>query len=102
MRSGASSLRDVSPGDPQVDVMIYGVLGSLFLAGALAWFLMRPVASTFRRFGLSMVAALGGFLWAMVLTYLVRELVAPAALLALAVVALGAVAYFSRRARAPA
>ncbi len=101
-RSGAASIKEVSPDDPQVNVMVYGVMISLSLAFALAWILMRPVASSFRRFGLSMVAALGGFLFAMILTFVARQAIGAAALLALALIAFGATGLLMRRARAAA
>ena len=101
-RSGATTIKDVSPDDPQVNVMVYGVMISLSLAFALAWILMRPVASSFRRFGLSMVAALGGFLFAMIFTFVARQAVGATALLALAILAAGVTWLLMRRARAAA
>jgi hypothetical protein len=102
IRSGAATIKDVSPDDPQVNVMVYGVMLSLSLAFALAWILMRPVASSFRRFGLSMVAALGGFLLAMISTFVTRQAIGATALLGLALVALGTAWILMRRARAAA
>lgn len=101
-RSGATTIKDVSPDDPQVNVIVYGVMISLSMAFALAWILMRPVASSFRRFGLAMVAALGGFLFAMIFTFVARQAIGPVALLGLALVAFGACWLLARRARAAA
>lgn len=98
--SGASALSDVQPDDPQVNVMIYGVMISLFAAGALAWTLMRPIASSYRRFGLSMVSLLGGFLIAAIATFLVRQLLGEPALGGLVIAGLAVTAMFIRRARA--
>ena len=101
-RSGAASIKDVSPDDPQVNIMVYGVMISLSLAFALAWHLMRPVASSFRRFGLSMVSSLGGFLLAMIFTLVARQAIGAGALLGLAALALGVAGHLARRARAAA
>lgn len=100
--SGASALSDVKPDDPQVNVMIYGLMISLLAAGALAWALMGPIASSYRRFGLSMVSLLGGFLIAAVATFLARQVIGEAALGGLVIVASGVTALLIRRARAAA
>lgn len=100
--SGASSLNDVKPDDPQVNMMVYGLMVSLLASGALAWTLMRPIASSYRRFGLSMVSLLGGFLIAAVATFLTRQLIGETALGGLVVAALVVMALLIRRARAAA
>lgn len=100
--SCANELTDVKPGDPQVNVMVYGLMLSLLAAGALAWTLMRPIASSYRRFGLSMMSLLGGFLIAAIATFLARQLLGEAALGALAVVAAAVTVLLARRARAAA
>ena len=99
-QSGALTIKDVQPDDPQVNVMVYGVMFSLTVAFLLAWVLMRPVASSFRRLGLSMVAVLGGFLIAMLSTFLVRQLAGAMSLLVLAAVAALGAWHLARRARA--
>jgi hypothetical protein len=71
--SGIDTVEGLSPNAAQVNVITYGVPAVLAATGALAWWLMRPIASTYRRFGLSMVAVLGGFVLGMVVTTLVRE-----------------------------
>ena len=97
--SGASTIAQVRPDDPQVDVIIYGLMAAVAVAGTVAWWLMQPVASTFRRFGLSMVGALGGFVIGAVLTTLAREIAGPTALLILAALSALAAVMLARRAR---
>ncbi len=95
-----TSLKDVSPDDPQVNVIVFGVVLALAAAAGTAWVLMSPVRQSFRRFGLSVVAAFGGFVLAAVLTTILRETAGLAGLLGLAVVGAGGVWHFSRKARA--
>lgn len=101
-RRAVTTLKDVSPNDPQVNVIVFGVVLALAAAAGTAWVLMSPVRQSFRRFGLSVVAAFGGFLVAAVLTTVLRETAGLVGLLALAVIGAGGVWYFSRKARAAA
>ena len=38
-------------------ILLFGTLGGLLLAGVVAWRLLRPIQSTYRRGGLAMVSA---------------------------------------------
>ena len=40
-------------------LLLFGTLGGLLLAGVVAWRLLRPLESTYRRGGLAMVCAFG-------------------------------------------
>lgn len=75
MASGIDRLEQLAPDAAQVNVITYGIPFTFACTGALAWWLMRPITSTYRRFGLTMVAVLGGFVAGAIVTALVRELV---------------------------
>jgi hypothetical protein len=75
MASGIDSVEALAPNAAQVNVITYGTVGTMLVTGLFAWWLMRPIESTYRRFGLSMVAVLGGFVVGAVATALVRETV---------------------------
>lgn len=85
-----------------VNLLIYGTVSGVFLAAATAWFLMGAIESNYRRGGLAMVSAFGGFLLSVLLTMLVRGLLGELALVGLAGVAILVAAFFARRARAAA
>lgn len=74
MASGVDTVEALSPDAAQVNVITYGLPVVFACTGFLAWWLMRPIASTYRRFGLTMVAVLGGFVVGAIVTALVREL----------------------------
>jgi hypothetical protein len=74
MASGIDTVEALSPDAAQVNVITYGLPVVFACTGFLAWWLMRPIASTYRRFGLTMVAVLGGFVVGAIVTALVREL----------------------------
>ncbi len=99
LASGISTPEALSPDAAQVNTMIYGIMVTLVGTGLLAWWLMIPIRSTYRRFGLTMVSVLGGFVLGAVLTALVREMAGIDTLPALG--ALGLVGAFAagRRAR---
>ena len=61
---------------------------------------MAPIDSTFRRGGLSIVAAFLGFLVSMGITFLANELLGGTALLGIALVAMALAVFFGRRIRA--
>jgi energy-converting hydrogenase Eha subunit A len=84
LASGVTTREELSPDAPQVDVIVYGIVGTLVVTGVVAWGLMAPIRSSFRRFGLTMVAVLGGFVVAAGATALVRETLGIAALPGLA------------------
>lgn len=97
-----TSLTDVSPDDAQVNIIVFGVVLALAVSAGTAWVLMSPVRQAFRRFGLSVVAAFGGFVAAAILTTILRETTGLVGLLGLAGIGAGGVWYFSRKARASA
>jgi len=80
MASGIDRIEALAPDAAQVNVITYGLPAVFACTGFLAWWLMRPIASTYRRFGLTMVAVLGGFVIGAVVTALVRELAGAPAL----------------------
>lgn len=75
-----------------------GTLGGLVLAGVIAWRLLEPIHSTYRRGGLALVSAFATVLGMQVYPLLDAALGAPA-LLATAVVAAGVALLLFRRAR---
>lgn len=99
LASGISTPEALSPDAAQVNTMIYGIMGTLVSTGVLAWWLMTPIRSTYRRFGLTMVSVLGGLVVGAVLTALVREMLGIAFLPALGAVGLLGVLVAARRAR---
>ena len=99
--SGITSRENIVDG-LAVDIVIYGTVASVFLAGVVAWTLMKPIDSNYRRGGLAMVSAFAGFLLSVILTMLVRGLLGDAAIPGLAVVGMLVAVFFARRARAAA
>ena len=99
--SGITSRNNIIDG-LAVNLLIYGTVTSVFLAGAAAFRLMAPVDSNYRRGGLAMVSAFGGFLVSIISTSLVRDLLGYQALLGLAAAFALIAAWFARRALAAA
>lgn len=88
----ATSAEQVDPGAAYVNFLIYGLVLGLAASGALAWWLLSPVASSWRRWGITMVAVFTGVSTGMGITWLASHLGGNAALLAVAVAGgLGAV-----------
>ena len=82
----AVAAEQIDPGAAHVNLLLYGLSACLAVTGAVAWRLLRPVGSTFRRGGLTMVGVLGGVSLGMLATFLARELGGATALLATGVV----------------
>ena len=82
----AVAAEQIDPGAPHVNLLLYGLSACLVVTGAIARRLLRPVGSTFRRGGLTMVGVLGGVSLGMLATFLARELGGATALLATGVV----------------
>jgi hypothetical protein len=79
-------------------MLFFGTLGGLVVAGAVVWWLLRPLESTYRRGGLALVSAFA----TVVLMQIYRPLDAAfgvPALLAAAVVASALALLLARRAR---
>lgn len=76
----------INPDAAHVNVLLYGLSLCLAVTGVMGWMLLSPVASGFRRVGLTMVGVLGGVSLGMLLTFWGQELGGPAALLGLGVV----------------
>lgn len=76
----------INPDAAHVNLLLYGLTACLVVTGALGWRLLRPVGSTFRRGGLTMVGVLGGVSLGMLATFLARELGGANALLGTGVV----------------
>lgn len=94
--STAKSVAEIDPRSFDVNFMVYGSVLGIAFAGGTAWVLMATIPSSYRRGGLSMVAALGGTVAGAALTVPGRD--HPGALLALAVIAGGFAIWFGRRA----
>lgn len=71
----------IDPRAAHVNLLLYGFSACLAVTGAVGWRLLRPVGSTWRRGGLTMVGVLGGISLAMLATFLARELGGAGALL---------------------
>ena len=71
----------IDPGSAHVNLLLYGFSSCLAVTGLVGWRLLRPVGSTWRRGGLSMVGVLGGISLGMLATFLARELGGASALL---------------------
>ena len=89
---GVDVLRSHGPTDaPQLGAPLYllffGTLASLLCAGVVAWHLLSPILSTYRRGGLSIVSAFGTVV-VMLLCIPVHQLAGRAGLIGLGLVAL--------------
>jgi len=89
---GVDYLRPVMPpsdpaSGPAFYLLVLGTLFGLTLAGAVAWRLLAPVASTYRRGGLSLVTAMATVL-PMLLCMAANQLAGRAGLVGLALAAL--------------
>jgi hypothetical protein len=105
---GVDLLRSDDPTAPQLGAPLYllffGTLAALLCAGIVAWRLLSPVVSTYRRGGLSIVSAFGTVV-AMLLCIPAHQLAGRPGLIGLGGVALLAsllLARGARGARAPA
>lgn len=99
LASGIDSVTALSPDAAHVNMITYGIVATLVTSGGVAWWLMMPIRSTYRRFGLSMVAVLGGFVLGAVITTIVRETLGTALLPGSAAVAALLAVLGVRRAR---
>ena len=101
LRGGAeaTTVAEVDPGAAYVNVLLWGVVLALPLTGLVAWRLMAPVASNWRRGGLSMVGVLGGLSLAMLSTFVAWQLAGTAGLAGLAVLSAVAAVVLARQAR---
>ena len=82
----ATAAEQIDPSAAHVNLLLYGFSAGLAVTGAVAWRLLRPVGSTFRRGGLTMVGVLGGVSLGMLATFLARELGGANALLGTGIV----------------
>jgi hypothetical protein len=85
---------------PQLYLLFFGTLTGLVLAGLLAWRLLAPILSLYRRGGLSVVSGLATVL-AMLLCIPVHQLAGRVGLAALAALAALTSLLLARRARIP-
>jgi hypothetical protein len=99
---GVDLLRAKAPTGPQLGAPLYllffGTLGSLLCAGVVAWRLLAPVVSLYRRGGLSIVSAFGTVV-VMLLCIPTHQLAGRAGLIGLAAAALLASLLLARGAR---
>jgi hypothetical protein len=58
--STVKSVAEINPHSFDVNFMVYGSVLGMAFAGCTAWILMAPIPSSYRRGGLSMVAAFAG------------------------------------------
>jgi hypothetical protein len=79
--AGAVPAGQIDPDAAHVNLLLYGLSACLAITGLVGWLLLRPVGSTWRRGGLSMVGILGGLSLGMLATWLARELGGAPALL---------------------
>ena len=86
------------PAGAPLYVLAAGTLGGLVLAGVVAWRLLGPLGSTYRRGGLALVSAFATVLVMQIYPLLDATLGAPA-LLAAAVLAAGTALLLYRRSR---
>ena len=99
IRPPATSAASAAPqlGAP-LYLLVFGTLAGLVLAGIVAWRLLSPVLSLYRRGGLSIVSGLATVL-AMLLCIPVHQLAGRAGLAVLGTLALGVSALLARGAR---
>ena len=100
---GVDLLKPAVPSDtielgPAFYLLFFGTMAGLVLAGLVAWRLLSPVLSLYRRGGLSMVTALATVL-PMLLCMLVNQVAGRAGLAALGALALAVSLLLARRAR---
>ncbi|HYC32755.1 MAG TPA: hypothetical protein VEB59_10745 [Gemmatimonadales bacterium] len=99
MADAAESSTPVTSGPAPV-LLLAGTMAALLFSAAVAWHLLAPIDSYYRRGGLAMVSAFGTFVMAVLATPLHHFFGAPA-LLALAAVA-GTAGFLLARERRPA
>ncbi len=101
--STATTAAEVDPDALHVNLLLYGFSLGMVITGLVGWLLLRPVASTWRRFALTVVGVLGGFTLGMVATLMASALGGQPGLLAVAALALvGAVLLITAARRAAA
>lgn len=97
------TMRPAAGGSPDLDVpfylLLWGTLAGIALAGVLAWRLLSPLQSAYRRGGLSMVSAFATVL-AMLVCIPVNQLLGRPGLAALIALSLLVSFALARRARA--
>lgn len=71
-QSTVKSVSEIDPHSFDVNFLIYGALLGVAFAAVVAWTLMFSIPSSYRRGGLSLVAAFGGTVLAGILTYVGR------------------------------
>jgi hypothetical protein len=100
---GVDLLRPAAP-SPVVDagpsfyLLVFGTVAGLLLAGVVAWRLLAPIPSTYRRGGLSLVTGFATVI-PMLLCMVVNQAAGRAGLAGLAVAALGVSLLLAARAR---
>lgn len=87
-----------TPADPIADLVLFGWLGGAIAGAGAAWILMRPIASAYRRGGLSMVAGFATLLVSFI-TAPVDSLLGRWGLLGLTALSAGLFLLLARRAR---
>lgn len=80
---------EIDTGAAYVNLLLYGVFATVPLTGIVGWRLMRPIANTWRRLGVTTVGVFGGMVLGMLGTIAVRELAGGIGLAILAIAAAG-------------
>lgn len=75
---------EIDPGAAYVNLLLYGVFATVPVTAIVGWRLMRPIANTWRRLGITSVGVFGGMALGMVATIAARELGGALALAGLA------------------
>jgi hypothetical protein len=101
---GVDLLRPATPTpEPQLGAPLYllffGTMAGLLLAGIVAWWLLAPILSIYRRGGLSVVSGLATFVLAVLICIPVHQLSGRSGLIVLGGLALVTSLVFARSAR---
>jgi len=99
LMSGATASSTPVTSGPAPVLLLAGTMAALLLSAAVAWHMLAPIDSYYRRGGLSIVSAFGTFVMAVLATPL-HHFLGPAALLGLAAVAATAGVLLARERRA--
>jgi len=94
--SGARTIAQIDPNSADVNFLVYGTVLGIAVTGLVAWLLLHPVPSTYRRGALAMVSALAGTTLGMALTWFGFQVVGRPALIGLAMVSIGIAIWLAR------
>lgn len=100
----AGDLMRPPPGSsPDLGAPLYlvfgGTLAGIAIAGLLAWWLLSPLHSVYRRGGLALVSAFASFMIATVVCFLINEALGRPGLAGVVAISLALSLFLARRAR---